>query len=748
MTTFKTKYNRRSFLKVSAAAGGGLMIGFSTLLSCNPNEEDEEIVQKEPPSEWFDVNAYLKIGDNGLVSILSPNPEIGQNVKTSMPMIVAEELDVAWEDVVVEQGDLNTDWFKRQVAGGSQSIRQEWEALRMAGATAKAMLVSAAAAQWNVDAATITVENGIISNANGETLGYGDVASAAAQLEVPEEVTLKEPKDFKIIGTSRKNVDIKNIVTGEPLFGLDYKVEGMKYAVVQRPPSFGLKLKSFDDTEARKVKGVIDVVKIEVPLKEGYTLEKVAVVADNTWAALKGQKALKTEWDKGSDLENSADHDAKMNELLDTGKDANTRRKDGDLEKAFSEADEIVERTYEAPYLPHNCMEPMNFFAHVTEEKAELMGPIQTPAWTEQRTADFLGMDAEKITVGMTRMGGGFGRRLYGDFAMEAVAISKVTGLPIKVVYTREDDMMAGTYRPASKYRIKAAIKDGKITGYHLSEVCMSANMYGVLPNNFPAGAINNYQVDNYQVASNITIGAWRAPYTNFLASAEQSFFDEVATMLGEDPVQFRIAIFEDALKVYQQHEEAEKAGDEDAIKKAKEGLLPKGNYEPQRFIDVIKLAAEKSNWGNTPEGVHQGFSVYYSHNTYVAEVADMVMEGDKPVIKKVTCAVDCGIVVNPDAATNLVQGGVIDGIGHAMYGDFQFNNGQGTANNFDKYRLIRMPEAPPVEVYFVDNGIDPTGLGEPTLPPAGAAVANALFRATNERLYSQPYIKSSSVLG
>ncbi len=776
MTTFKTKYNRRSFLKVSAAASGGMVIGFSWLASCSPTADQI----KNPPKEWFDINAYLKIGDNGLVTIMSPNPEIGQNVKTSMPMLVAEELEVDWKDVIVEQAPLNTEWYTRQVAGGSQSIRQGWESLRMAGATAREMLVAAAAAQWQVEPKECKVEKGIITNAKGEKLGFGDVASAASKLEVPEEVTLKEPKDFKIIGQSKKNVDINDIITGKPLFGLDYKKEGMVIATVMRPPAFGQELVSFDDSQTRQVKGVLDVFKFKVTTKEGGELEKIAIVANSTWAAIKGKRALKAEWKQASAAENTVLHDEQMMGLMNKSVEK-SRRQDGEITKAFAEADEVLEKVYEAPFLPHNCMEPMNFFAHVVDGKANLAGPIQTPQWTRSRVADLLGytnekmereereaIEKEKVLIDMTRMGGGFGRRLYGDFALEAAKISQKTNKPVKVVFTREDDMTAGTYRPASKYKIRAAIKDGNITGYHLIETCMNANMYGVIPNNFPAAAIDNYQVDNHQVKSNITIGAWRAPYTNFLGSAEQSFFDELAEKMKIDAVQLRLDLLEKAKQTYAKADSdfkadlaaaeaaLENAGNDEAKAAAQKSLdevnakieSKKGSYDPERMIATIKLAAEKAKWGIKEDGIFKGFSAYYSHNTHVAQVAHVQMKNGKPVVTKVTCAVDCGIVVNPDAATNLVQGGVVDGIGHALYGDFGFEDGKASAQNFDKFRLIRMGEAPEVDVHFVKNTKSPTGLGEPTFPPAGAALANAIYKATGERLYKQPYIKATKVLG
>ena len=713
MSIIKTKYNRRSFLKSSALAGGGFALGFSMFASCKLTPEQIKTV-KSMPKEWFDINTYLKIGDNGLVTIMSANPEIGQNIKTSMPMIVADELDVAWEDVVVEQAPLN-DNFERQVAGGSQSIRHGWEGLRMAGATAKAMLISAAAAHWQVDESECTASEGVITNAKGESLTYGDVASDAATIDIPPKVKLKDPADFKIIGTKRGNVDMGDILTGKPLFGIDTKIEGMQYACVLRPPAFGMSLKSYDDTAAKAVTGVFNVLQFG---------DKVAVLAKNTWAAMKGKKALTAEWQQSSKAEDTAYHDDTLLKLLDT-KPEEPKRSEGNASKAFGEADTVFERTYEAPFLPHNCLEPMNFYADVTETKAELLGPIQTPAWTRSKLAKILEREEKDIKIDMTRMGGGFGRRLYGDFAEEAALVSLAAKTPVQLVFTREDDMTAGTYRPASKYKIRAAVKDGQMTGYHITGAGFDIRN-AVREDNFPAAAVENYLAESHSVESNISTGAWRAPVANFLAYAEQAFFDELSAEIGVDAVQFRLDLFE----------------------KAKKNPVGKLEYDVDKSIGVIKLAAEKANWGKAKAGVFQGFSTYYSHNSYVAEVAEVVMKDGKPVVDRVIVAVDCGIVINPIGAHNQAEGGVIDGIGHAMYGDFSFENGKPSFANFDDYRLIRMADAPKVEVHFVESKKDPTGLGEPTLPPAGGALANALAAATKERFYKQPFVGYKDILG
>ena len=728
MSTSSITFNRRAFIRTSSLASGGLLIGFNLFTACKPKVQPPVDISQ---LNFNDFNAFIKIADNGAVTIFSPNPEIGQGVKTAMPMLIAEELDVAWKNVYVQQGILDTENYTRQLAGGSQSIRLGWEPLRQTGATARQMLVNAAAAKWGVDPSECTTSEGVITNAKGETLGYGDVVREAAALEVPENVTLKEPKDFKVIGTDAPNVDIDKIITGKPLFGLDYKVEGMVYASVLRPPAFGKILDSYDDAKAKAMPGVLDVIRIGEKAKEltkegvgNWTVamgksDKVVVIAKTTWEAMKAKEAITATWVDDSSMESTEFQDKQLLGLLD-GKEFKTLRKDGDIDKAFSQADKILERTYESPFLPHNCMEPMNFFANITDEKIHLVGPVQTPEFAATAVAGMLGRDVKDVHLEMTRMGGGFGRRLYGDFVYEVAEIADAIKKPVKLVFSREDDMTAGTYRPAIKYRIKAAIKDGQVTAYHLKEAAIGGNMYGLIPNFFPAGAIENYQVDVANYQSNITTGAWRAPYTNFLAFAEQSFFDELAETMEVDRIKLRM----------------------DLLEKVKGTTDERIQYSPERMQNVIKVAVDKSGWGKKPEGVFQGFAAYYCHNSHVAEVADVEVEHGIPVVKKVTCVVDCGIVVNPLGAINQIEGGVIDGVGHAMYGDLTFMEGQPQSQNYDKYRLIRMGEIPVVESHLIQNDLAPTGLGEPTLPPAGAAVANALKAATGNRFTQQPFSK------
>ncbi|MFK7923787.1 MAG: molybdopterin cofactor-binding domain-containing protein [Bacteroidia bacterium] len=730
MSLIKTSYNRRSFLKVSTAASGGMVLGFSWLASCTPSTTEAQA--KAMPKEWFDINAFLKVGDNGIVTIMSPNPEIGQNVKTSMPMIVAEELDIDWKDVIVEQAGLNTVKYQRQIAGGSQSIRHGWPGLRMAGAAARHMLVEAAAVTLAVPASELTTKNGKITHEkSGKSLGYGEVASAAASIEVPGEVALKDPKDFKIIGTSRSNVDLSEIITGKPLFGLDIQRDGMLIAMIEHPPAFGMKLKSLDASMAKSMSGIKDVFSFKTyPTEIEKTWsdtnaypELVAIVGNTTWEVMKAKKALKIEWEQDTKAENTAEHVAELDKLISKAA-AEPSRQDGNPDQAFRKAAQVIERSYSAPFLAHNTMEPMNFFADVKADKAELVGPVQTPENQRKTTAAALGMSEDQVTVMMTRMGGGFGRRLYGHFGTEAARISQEVKAPVKLVYTREDDMTQGTYRPAYKVTYKAGLDaDNNLIAWQVRGA--GSNDSPLFANRFPAGTVDNYKAEEYRMSSNISTGAWRAPRSNFIAYAEQSFLDEVAEAAGKDPIEFRLGLFQRAIE---------------------RPVGERNDYDAERYAGVLKLVKEKANWGKETPGISRGVSAYYCHNSYVAQVVDVEMVDNEPKVKKVWCAVDCGIVISPTGANNQLEGGIVDGIGHAMYSAMTFADGKPEQNNFHQYRLIRHSEAPmEIETFFVQNGIDPTGLGEPGMPPVAAALANAVYQATGTRWRNQPFINETS---
>ncbi len=705
MTT-SNKTSRREFIKITSISGSGLLLGFSWF---SVEAQTPVIVNKASFAGDLGFNSYLSIATDGTITVLSPNPELGQNIMTSFPMIVAEELDADWSKIKVIQAPLDTVKFDRQLTGGSGAIPHSWKRLRVAGASARHLLVAAAAKRWNVDAAECATAKGFVIHAKtGKKLGYGELAEEASKVTLPADVPLKNRKDFKIIGTSVRNVENKNIITGKGIFGLDVYREGMVFAMLLRPPAFGTKIKSVDDAAAKAMPGIIDVVTFK---------NNVAVVGKSTWEIMKARKTVKVEYEKDGNIESTEDHNQLFLSLMD-GKKTDVRRKDGDVETAFKNAAKIITSEYQCPFIPHNPMEPMNFFADVRPDGVELTGPTQTPARAREAVSKLLNIPEDKITVNITRLGGGFGRRLKFDYVLEAAELSSIIKKPIKLIWSREDDMTGGSYRPAVRYRFEAALDaQGNLIGYKLRGVGINVNN-PTREDNFPSGAVDNLLIDSVEHISPITTGAWRAPVTNFLAFAEQGFIDEVAMAAGKDPVQFRLEL----------------------LQKAKTKPVGQIKYNIDRMETVIKQVAEKSGWGSK-KGVSQGFSVYFSHASYVAQVCDVVMNGKTPSVKKIYAVADCGEVINKSGALQQVMGGIVDGYGHAMFGKLSFKDGIPGQKNFDTYRLIRMKEIPEIEAHFVDNGIDPTGLGEPALPPTGGAVANAIFKATGVRLKNQPFM-------
>lgn len=700
-----TNVSRRFFLKTSAVTGGGLLLGFH-VMGKNP-----ENLQLADPA-IFEPNAFVKISPEGLITIMAPNPEVGQGVKTSLPMLVAEELDVEWEKVNVEQAPLDTNKYKRQVAGGSGSTPNSWDSFRKAGASARYMLVSAAASKWRVSMEHCRTENGmVIHEASGRKLSYGELVADAATVKPPDEVTLKNPRHYKIIGTRIRNVDSPKIVTGKVAFGIDTRRPGMLYAMVARPPAFGKKLVSFDDTKSREVPGVKNVVRVG---------DKVAVLATTTWEAKKGRDALILNWEDDGKLESTPDHQATMSGFIQNTS-VKPVRADGDVEAAFSSAKKVLEATFEAPWLSHAPLEPMNFFADVREDRAELFGPSQAPERAWQDVAEALQLPKDKVTIGLSpRMGGGFGRRLMSDFMTEAALISKAAASPVLVIWTREDDMQGGHYRPTGMYRYRAAIdKFGRFSAWHL--IASAANQDNAArENNFPAGAIPNFRVDSHRLQSKITIGPWRAPVHNFIAYTEETFLDEIAQELRKDPVEFRLELLD----------------------LAERSDFGKKIYYPRRFKAVMQKAADMAQWGKNQgvNGIYKGFGAHYSFNTYVAQVAEVSVQDGKIRVHKVHCAVDCGRLMNPLGAEQQIEGGIMDGLGHALYGELTFENGTVKQKNFNAYKMMRINDAPEIDVQFIESTEHPQGLGEPGLPPIGAALSNAIYAATGKRLRKQPF--------
>lgn len=692
--------SRRRFLKVSALAGGGMLLSFSFPGSAAAGNVVNDAV--------FSPNMFITIAADGTVFLQAPNPEIGQGVKTSLPLIVAEELGVDWRKVKVELAPLDSK-FGRQVAGGSGSVRGRYSALRTAGATAREMLIAAAAQTWNVPAEECHAEDGfVIHTTTGKKLGFGELASKAATLEPPKEPKLKDPKDFKFIGTRVQDVDAGKIVTGQPLYGIDTRREGMLFAMVARPPAYGKTLGMVDDTAARKVNGVKDVIKLK---------NSVAVIANSTWAAKKGRDALVIQWNATDKLENSADHFTAFRSMLDKGASSNARN-DGDVDAARQSAVKSLEVYYEIPTLSHGQMEPLNFFADVREGKADLFGPTQVPDDVRKQVSEQLGIPTDKITLGMPRQGGGFGRKLMTDNGVEAALISAAAKAPVQVQWTREDDMQNDFYRPAEMYRYRAALSADKLVAWHQSGVGIGRALRG---DSYVAGALENYRSEGQGLTSNTPTGWWRAPGANTLAFAAESFMDEVCTELKKDPVAFRLELF----------------------KKAKESPVGRIQYDPAKYSAVVELVAKMADWGTKKPGVFRGFSTWFSFGSYAAQVVELTMTNGKPRVSKVFCAVHCGKVINLSGAENQVQGAIVDGICHAMFPKVTFVNGAVAETNFNKYKFLRIKDAPfDIDVQFVDSDEAPTGLGEPALPPVAPAIASALFQATGKRIRKMPFME------
>lgn len=737
-------YSRRSFLKVSSLSGGGMMIGFSWLANFVP----AQVLAQSPDAEdWVKITGYIEIRPDNKIKLYCPNPEFGTNVTTSLPMLIAEELEVDWESVLIQQSDFDTPRFKNQMTGGSMAMAMHWRPLRTAGATARMLLLQAAANEWNVPVSELKASKGsVIHTSSNKSATYGQLATAASKLTAPAKVTLKNPEDFSLLGTAQKNKVGKNIVSGESMFTMDYKQEGMLIAMVIHPPAFGMTLKSFDATEALKMPGIKAVFDIQV-YKDGYQRaafdtrafnKLIAVVGNSTWEVMNARKKVVAQWEltpetketvrawRGSKeeitpagLESTDDHLKHMKEMQ--SKPAKLLRKDGDPETAFANAKKVIERTYTAPFLAHNPMEPISCFAHITPEKAFFVAPIQIPEMMKQNILANLDLKEEQLEMKLARMGGGFGRRAYGHYIIEAGHISKKINAPVKLIYTREDDLTNGIYRPSYLVTYKAAIDaNNNVTAIAIKGGGIPEG--SVHENRFPAGAFDNYIAEGWDIPSNITIGAFRAPGSNFIASAEQSFLDELAEAIGKDPIDYRIEL----------------------LKKAKEKPVGKRNeYDADRYIGVLQLVKEKSNWQkNTNKTIRRGVAAYFCHNSYAAHVVDITMKNGQPVVENVTTAMDCGFVVNPEGAKNMVEGAIVDGLGNALYGGLRFEKGAPVQKNLNQYRIIRHREAPKkIDIHFVKNTIDPTGLGEPPFPPVFAALANALYKATGKRFYNQPFI-------
>ncbi|HEX5380260.1 MAG TPA: xanthine dehydrogenase family protein molybdopterin-binding subunit, partial [Phenylobacterium sp.] len=678
------------------------------------------------------LNAYVTIAPDGLVTIVAKNPEIGQGVKTSLPMMIAEELDVDWSQVRTRQADGDPATYGRQFAGGSAATPLHWDQLRQVGATARAMLVAAAAKDWGVPASECTTASGVVSHrASGRKATYGSLAAKAATMAQPDPktLTLKDPKTYRIVGSFQAQVDTPAIVAGKPLFGIDVVVPGMLYATFEKAPVFGAGVAGCDLAAARAVKGVRKAFVVDGRTALDGLLPGVAVVADSWWQARKGREQLNIVWkDHPTAKQSSAGFEAQAL-ALSKGAPLRTERKDGDVEAGLQAAARTVEAAYAYPFIAHAALEPMNCTAHFKDGKLEIWAPTQNPEPGRQLTAKTLGIKPEDITVHMIRCGGGFGRRLSNDYMVEAAWIAREAGAPVKLLWTREDDLRHDFYRPAGWHFLSGGVDAaGNLTAWRDHFVTLGGEdgqpgrSSGMAPTEFPARFVPNYRYDLSLIPSGVPTGPLRAPGSNALAFVIQSFIDELAHAANADPVAFRLKLLGD---------------------KAMVGGPGPGTYAAGRMSGVVKLAAEKSGWGKTklPPGTGQGVAFHYSHLGYFAEVVQARVDKDgQVVVEKVWVAADVGRqIVNPAGALNQVQGAVIDGISAALGQKITIENGRAVESNFDAYPLIRMNSAPPVEVHWLITDNPPTGLGEPALPPVIPALCNAIFAATGKRVRQLP---------
>jgi isoquinoline 1-oxidoreductase beta subunit len=729
-----TKLSRRDFLvRTQMAVGGGLLLG------CWAPE-----LNAEGGRQAFQPNAFLRIGTDSSVTIWAPRPDMGQGVQTSLPMLVAEELDADWPTVRIVQADLGAE-YGEQVVAGSASIRTSFEALRQAGAAAREMLIAAAAKRWRVNPSTCRTTDGVvIHEATGRRVRYGALASDAAKLPVPEKPRLKDPKSFKLIGTSVGRKDIPSKVDGSAVFGMDIRLPGMLYAVIARSPVFGGEVVNFDATEAKATAGVRHVVAIARtnlanpfggdlgPGHVHYVPSGVAVVADSTWAAIRGRQALSITWNEGAGASTSSASlaDALTQAAAAPGK---TLRDDGNFDKAFEAADKKIEAVYDVQFLAHATMEPLTCTASVSARGCEIWGSLQYPAGSAKAVASALGIPPNSIKIHMPYMGGGFGRKWMTDFVVEAALVSKAAGAPVKLVWTREDDIRHDYYRPASRHQLSAGMAaDGKVTAWRhrLASTPIYSTFGGtsearpeqseIPPHNFPCYTIPNYRIEYTPVHTLVPRGYWRSVEGSVNGFVIDSFVDEIAAAMGKDPVALRLELL----------------GAAGAMPFDKRGTM----IDLSRFKKVIELAAEKSDWGSPlPKGRGRGIAAHFAFGSYVAEVAELTVTGRNVHVDRVVCAIDCGLVVHPDNARAQIEGGVAFGLSQALKSEITIKNGAVEQANFNDYQVLRINETPATEVHFVPSTAAPSGTGEVAVPPIAGAVANAVYAATGTRVRKLP---------
>jgi isoquinoline 1-oxidoreductase subunit beta len=733
-----TLVSRRSFLRASVIAGGGMMLAYYV-------EPLEKVLAAQfgPPVTLLPAS-FITIAPDGTINLIAKNPEIGQGVKVMLPMLIAEELDADWKDVKIEQGDLDPAKYGIQIAGGSTATPINWEPMRQLGAQCRQMLIAAAAQKWNVPASECTTAPSRVRHeASKRSASYGELASAAAAMPVPDAKTLKmkDPKDYRIIGHSAANPDIKKIVTGKPVFGIDFTMPGMLYANFEKCPVFGGKVVSANLDEVKAQPGIRHAFIVGPGPDPSALAGGVAIVADSWYQARHARdNVLKVVWDEGPTAKQGTDTYNASAEELATKDPGQTLRKDGDVDAAFTGAGvKVIEAAYSYPFLSHVPLEPQNCSASFKDGKLELWAPSQIPTGGVAQSAAALGIDQKDITLHLTRIGGGFGRRLTNDYVVEAAYIAKQIGVPVKLLWTREQDMAHDFYRPAGYHYLKGAVdSNGKLVAWRnhfvtFGEKGRFAQSAGLSGEEFPSRFVPNFSQLSSMMPSGVPMGAMRAPGSNAIAFVMQSFIDELAHAAGKDPVQFRL----DMLANEPLPSAAPPPGTPVAF-----APVP---FDAARMRGVLQTVAERSGWGKRklPKDRAMGVAFHFAHRGYFAEVAEVSVTGGTNVrVHKAWVVGDIGSVgaINPTAAENISQGAVIEAMSHAMGYEIVIDKGRAVQSNFHQYPPLRLTQAPrEIDIFFVKTDNPPTGLGEPALPPMIPAITNAMFAVTGKRIRSLP---------